>query len=277
MADHPKIKKRFAEVLRPLNEQELSALEQELLACGEVRDPIVTWKGFVADGHNRLQLAKKHELDYCKEVLPSEKYPTEDSVVAWIIDQQLARRNLNPQNYSFYRGKRYNEAPSGQGKSDGPTKSEIAEQLAKAAGVSPATIRNDAATAKAVDGLGKSLKQKYLADEIKLTKAELDKLASLKPAQQRKIELGVAKGEYQPQGKRSAWSVALGVTSAAKPKPKPKEKPPKAFDPAEVAEAFQHLTKMVDAMHGARPDKAKRDFIQGKLKDAYDLFKEWAK
>jgi hypothetical protein len=80
-------------------------------------------------------------------------FASREEVVNWIIDNQLGRRNMDPEARSYLRGKRYNrEKTAGHGQSvhqnDGQT---TAQRLGEQYGVAPATIERDGEFAKAVD------------------------------------------------------------------------------------------------------------------------------
>ena len=57
------------------------------------------------DGHNRYELCKKHGLHFDIKVV---EFPDRQSAINWIINNQLGRRNLHPDQASYLRGKRYN-------------------------------------------------------------------------------------------------------------------------------------------------------------------------
>lgn len=48
-----KINKDFKNLIRPLLRQEYLQLEENILKDG-CREAIITWKGFIVDGHNRF-------------------------------------------------------------------------------------------------------------------------------------------------------------------------------------------------------------------------------
>lgn len=86
-----KIRKDFKELIPPLSPEEFEQLEKNILEEG-IRDPLVVWNGVLIDGHNRYEIAKKHGLDY--ETVERDFY-SEDEARAWIIQNQLGRRNLS--------------------------------------------------------------------------------------------------------------------------------------------------------------------------------------
>lgn len=82
---------RFKDIIRPLSDNELELLEQNILRDG-IRDPLVMWGDTLIDGHNRYAIAQKHGLEY-KTV----QIELEDDTAAkiWIMNNQLGRRNLS--------------------------------------------------------------------------------------------------------------------------------------------------------------------------------------
>lgn len=98
-----KIDKGFKELIRPLFKQEYLQLEQNLLTDG-CRDPIITWNGYIIDGHNRYEICTRHKIPFA--VLEME-FECRESVVAWICANQLGRRNLTAETRKFLIGMQY--------------------------------------------------------------------------------------------------------------------------------------------------------------------------
>ena len=53
----------FKALIPPLAPEELAQLEANILADG-CRDPLVTWRGILIDGHNRFAICSKHRLEF---------------------------------------------------------------------------------------------------------------------------------------------------------------------------------------------------------------------
>jgi phage N-6-adenine-methyltransferase len=147
----------FRAIIPPLAPEEFKALEESILAEG-CRDAIVTWKekGVILDGHNRYDICTKHGIPYRVFEKPLEN---RDKAILWIIDNQLGRRNLNPEQMSLLRGQRYNRTKRQDG-GHGDQKSgyqidtpNTAAVLASQYGVSAPTIKRDGQFAQAVDTL----------------------------------------------------------------------------------------------------------------------------
>jgi DNA modification methylase len=85
-----KIKNEFKELIPPLSIDEFKQLETNVLEEG-IRDRIITWNGFIIDGHNRYEIAQKWDLDFEVE---ERHFDNENDVILWMIDNQNGRRNL---------------------------------------------------------------------------------------------------------------------------------------------------------------------------------------
>jgi phage N-6-adenine-methyltransferase len=80
----------FHALIPPLSADERTALEASLLAEG-CRDALVVWNGVILDGHNRYEICQAHSIPF--ETVARD-FETRDAAKLWIIDNQLARRNL---------------------------------------------------------------------------------------------------------------------------------------------------------------------------------------
>lgn len=85
------INQEFKRLIPPLSVEEFNQLEANCLADG-IRDAIITWNGFIIDGHNRYEIAQKHGLKFNAE---SKEFESENDVKEWMINNQFGRRNLS--------------------------------------------------------------------------------------------------------------------------------------------------------------------------------------
>jgi len=88
------IDNEFKSLIPPLTAEEFEQLEKNVLREG-IRDPIVVWDGTVVDGHNRVELAQKHNIPV---TLKHFKFRDRDAAKEWIIRNQFGRRNLSSYN-----------------------------------------------------------------------------------------------------------------------------------------------------------------------------------
>jgi N6-adenosine-specific RNA methylase IME4 len=85
------IKEEFKKLIPALTAEEFKQLEQNCLDEG-IREKIITWNGFIIDGHNRYEIATRWNLDYQTE---SKYFKNENDVKEWMINNQFGRRNLS--------------------------------------------------------------------------------------------------------------------------------------------------------------------------------------
>ena len=89
-----KIDPELRDLLPPLADDEYKQLEKNIVDNGFDKNfPIMEWKGFIVDGHNRYSICRKHNIDYTIGTLA---YETKEEVMRWMLDIQLGRRNLTP-------------------------------------------------------------------------------------------------------------------------------------------------------------------------------------
>lgn len=151
----------FQEWLMPLSSEEYELLEKNVIETG-CRDPLITWNGILIDGHHRHSICKAHNIPF---IVVESALQTREDVKNWIINNQLGRRNVTPEQRNYLIGKMYRETknevsnPDGinQHKEDGcnscnqPKTEEI---IAEKFNVSPRTVHNAEKFADAVDTLG---------------------------------------------------------------------------------------------------------------------------
>ena len=85
------IKEEFKKLIPALSVEEFNQLEANCLAEG-IREKIITWDGFIIDGHNRFEIATRWNLEYKSE---SKSFKDENEVKEWMIHNQFGRRNLS--------------------------------------------------------------------------------------------------------------------------------------------------------------------------------------
>lgn len=57
-----------------------------------IREPLVLWQGILIDGHNRYEIAKRHNLPF---TTVDYQFNDRSDVRIWIVNNQFARRDLN--------------------------------------------------------------------------------------------------------------------------------------------------------------------------------------
>ena len=85
-----KINEDFKKLIPALTQEEYKQLEDNILKEG-IREKIITWDGYIIDGHNRYEIATRWNLDY---EIESKSFKDENAVKIWMLDNQFGKRNL---------------------------------------------------------------------------------------------------------------------------------------------------------------------------------------
>ncbi len=79
----------------PLSSDERASLEAEIVAAGRAVDPIAVWStpegDVIVDGHHRFEICQAHNLPFALRYV---QFDSRDEAKSWMLDHQLARRNL---------------------------------------------------------------------------------------------------------------------------------------------------------------------------------------
>ena len=211
------INPEFENMIPELTDDELSQLEENILAEGRIVNPIVVWNGVIVDGHNRYKIAQKYP--HIQFTVHEKEFESEQEAQIWICSNQLGRRNLTEQHKKYLWGKRYNlecdrakfhgnqytrSDESGEGgnrpdQNSHGTRSRIADEL----GVSEWQVRSSAEFSKGVDA----------AEEVM-------------PGIKNKILTGTVEASYKDVvaiGKMPPQKRAEAVEELVKPRPKSSE------------------------------------------------------
>jgi hypothetical protein len=178
------------------------------------------------DGHNRLTICREHKIPF--EIKPLD-LPDRQAAEAFIVKNQLGRRNLSPEAASYLRGKRYLVEKQAHGgkrtkkATDQNDRLETAKRLADEYKVGEATIRRDGKFARAVDSVaencGEKAKQAILARDAGLTRGAVVRLSRMKAKDQQKaiqelLEKGKLPRQYRTK-KRSTITLPTEPKSLA--------------------------------------------------------------
>ncbi len=182
--------KRFIPALNP---DEYEALEQSIIANG-CRTPLLIWNTtagqvyqttaqpdepcFVLfDGHHRYEICQKHGIDFQIDLM---SFASIEAVKDFMIDFQIGRRNMTPEQLSYLRGLKYQRMKSKQGGARLKSEDDIqdtAEKLAEEFKVSVATIKRDAVFVEGLEKMDDDLKDTILAGTTKVEKKVIQQLA----------------------------------------------------------------------------------------------------
>jgi len=153
MQEQLKIREDFKALIPPLSEDERQCLEDSILEYG-CRDALLTWSGWIIDGHNRYEICEGNGIEYRTQEV---EFEDEGAVKIWMIRNQFGRRNLDAytraklaielkglfaakakENLKIYGGNQYEDAPLQ--KSANVQKIDTRQELARIAGTSHDTI-----------------------------------------------------------------------------------------------------------------------------------------
>jgi hypothetical protein len=99
-------------------------------------------------------------------------FPSLNTVKEYMIDYQLGRRNLTPEQSSFLRGKRYLQEKQERGGYQADKRSvDVSEELGKTYGVSNRTIKRDGEYAAGLEKVATPLRGEILSGKQKVSKS----------------------------------------------------------------------------------------------------------
>ena len=219
-----KIDPEFQSKIPPLQFEEEQQLEQNIIAEGRLLNPIITWNGYILDGHTRYRILKKHGFIKfeVEEIQLANKY----EALAWICKNQLGRRNLSPERKKFLLGKEYEStklAVGGQPGNCNPVK-RTCERIASEHGVGEKTVRRAEKYSRGIDAAEEAVpgaQEEILTGHIKATDEQIVALASI-PKEERPAIL-----EELRKKKSDRDDAVLERLKPSKPPPKPKPAPQK--------------------------------------------------
>lgn len=251
-----KIKEEFKKLIPPLTAEEFKQLETNCIDEG-IRDAIVTWNGFIIDGHNRYKIATDWQLSF-KTI--EKAFESEYHVIEWMLVNQFGRRNLTETQKSYLRGVRYENEKKKHGgdrsKGQNLPLEKTSEKLAKEYNVSERTIKNDAQFAKGLDLISKIAPEKHdeiLSENTELTKQEIQDIS--------KIEKEVEKQLKSEQIFISEDELEAKIEAKAKEKLKEIEDQKKAAKEAKFIELQQKKEQYIERVETISKNEFKVDIF----------------
>ena len=238
-----KIDPEFQSKIPPLQFEEEQQLEQNIIAEGRLLNPIITWNGYILDGHTRYRILKKH--GFIKFEVEEIQFANKYEALAWICKNQLGRRNLSPERKKFLLGKEYESTKLAVGGQPGncnkvnrcdqndhiDSEKRTCERIAVEHGVGSATVRRAEKYSQGIDAAEEAVpgaQEEILTGRIKATDAQIAALPAI-PKEERPAILDELRKE---KGKRNE-----NLLSRLKPeRPPPKSAPPKPPEPPQNEE-----------------------------------------
>lgn len=173
-----KIKEEFKKLIPPLTPDEYKQLETNCIEEG-IRDAIITWNGYIIDGHNRYKIAQDWQLSF-KSI--SKNFDTEFDVVEWMLVNQLGRRNITPEQKDYLIGKKYENEKQKHGGARGQNVLlKTAEKLSQEFDISDKQVKRNEQFAKGVDKMNDDLKNVVLQGKSSLNKQDIQIIAKAEP------------------------------------------------------------------------------------------------
>lgn len=230
----------FRDKIPPLSADEFSKLEENIVADGEVREPLVVWHNTIIDGHHRYKIVQKHpEIPFkVKQMDFSDKW----AAIVWMCRNQLGRRNITDEQKTTLIGEAYkaqkmtigaqigNENAKKQSDQNGHIVSvRTRKQIADKFSVGEGTVQR---AENFVDGLNEAdkvspgIKEAVLSGSVKAPKSVISEIRNAPEEKKRKAVEAIKKGDTD--------------TAKAILRPIPKIEPVEPTPPFTVAE-FQEL------------------------------------
>lgn len=192
-----KIDAEFRDKIPPLTEDEFKRLEENIVADGIVREPLVVWNGTIVDGHHRWAIIQKHpEIPYTiKEMDFADRW----AAISWMCSNQLGRRNITDAQRTYLLGKLYEarkntekfhgnrytlagESSDGKFTTTREKKNPTATIIAKEQGSTTDKVRYAERFSKGLDSaeeVSPGIREKVLSGEVKAPKSAIAELRKL--------------------------------------------------------------------------------------------------
>lgn len=212
-----KIDPEFKNKIPPLTEAEFQQLKENILADGEVYEPIVVWNGTIIDGHNRWRVINEHpSIPYrVKNMDFADKWAAFD----WMYKKQLGRRNLTDEQKTYLLGKLYEARKKVVG-GDGTNqynkeecaqsghKARTAEVIAVEVGVGRETVKRAEKFSKGVDALkevSEEAAEKIMSGNSGVAKSDVSEIVNMNADEKKQFAEDVVSGDVK---KRRGWTKA---------------------------------------------------------------------
>lgn len=180
-----RVEPEFQNKIPPISEDEYKQLRENILAAGEVYEPLVVWDGVLVDGHNRWKIIQENPT--IKYKVRRMDFPDKWAAFDWMYKNQLGRRNLTFELRKYCIGKMYEARKKSQGEHNGNQYTKLekdqndlipndkpkstAEAIAQDVGVSEPSVKRWEKFAKGVDALREVIPE--AADKVLSGKANV--------------------------------------------------------------------------------------------------------
>ncbi len=216
------VDEEFSTQIPPLTDEEFAQLEENILSDGKIISPIITWNGFIVDGHNRYRILQEHpEIPYKTFEM---EFPDRYAVLAWICHNQLGRCNLTEEQKKYLIGKQYSSEKMGafkgnqytlsdesgcspKGNNQNGSQRRTCERIADENHVGKKYVLNAEHYAKGVDAadeIDPGIRQEILSGKIAPTAKDVSEVADAEPEERPELvrRLRMTKKEKDEELKR---------------------------------------------------------------------------
>ena len=166
-------------------------MEKLILKDGKILQPLLLWNGILVDGHNRYEIALKHNIPFTTQEL---RFKNENEVIIWIKENAISQRNLTDfAKYELIKDieeslkakAKERQRNAGKGiKTDEP-KMTVREEMAEKIDVSPSQLRK---MKKFDEEAPVELKEKVRKGKVKLGTALKEIEPKTEPTDKLKLE-----------------------------------------------------------------------------------------
>lgn len=199
-----KVDPEFQNKIPPLTADEFKQLEENILAAGEVYEPITVWNDTIIDGHNRYTVVLLHPgiRWRVREVDFADKWEAFD----WMYKNQLGRRNLTDEQKTYLIGKLYEARKHSHGgtganqytkvqtnqndKSADNKQSWVVNQIAEENHMGPASVKRAEYYAKGIEAIRREepkLADAILKAEKKIPKVNVIEVGQAEPCEREEM------------------------------------------------------------------------------------------
>lgn len=223
-----RIDPEFRDKIPPLTEAEFEQLRENILADGEVYEPITTWNNVIIDGHNRWRIIQENpQIPFrTKEMDFADKW----AAFEWIYRKQLGRRNLAEPQKAYIIGKMYEARKKSVGAQEGhigrnqhtvanvdkmsesATRREIKDgtsgEIGKDFGIDGKTVRRNEQFAQGLDAIAdvsKEAADKILKGESRVAKQRVSEMREATNEEVKEFADAVNRGEL-PKKRDGKWA-----------------------------------------------------------------------
>ena len=216
-----KIDPLFQAAIPPLTDTEYEQLRDNILADGEVYEPIITWNGTIIDGHNRWRIIQEH-WDVLKDKYHTREmdFPDQWAAFDWMYRKQLGRRNLTEEQRAYMIGKMYDARKHGVGgqagnsnamkrmghgdpivsSADAPGRTD--EEIGAELGIGSRTVRRANEFSQGVDALREvspDAAERVLSGGAEVPWKDIRSIPKLEPEEVKKMADAIVSGEPSPR------------------------------------------------------------------------------